>query len=234
MAQMIDFFMGPFFAFSASLMILGLLRLFIITILDMRSAFMNAGDKNIRFLKVIKETVEWMLPGKNTVNTAVIFSVISYVFHIGLIIVTVFLFEHIIIWKHIFKFGWPAVGKAAADILTLITIISGLILLGYRIFSRTRRNLSAARDYFFLILILVIFVSGYLIPGSFPFLSFESRMLIHVLCGNFIMIIFPFTRLAHCVLYPLIRLASAIAWHFPSNAGRELNKLLYGEENKKI
>ncbi len=83
-------------------------------------------------------------------------------------------------------------------------------------------------------LILVIFISGYLIPGQTRFLSFESRMLIHILSGNLAMIIFPFTRLAHCILFPVLRLASAIAWHFPSNAGRELNRLLYGEEIKKI
>jgi len=234
MAKMIDFLMGPFFAFSALLMILGLLRLFIITILDMRAAFRNAGDKNIKFSKVIRETLIWMLPGKNIINTSAVFSVISFIFHIGLIIVPVFLFEHIIIWKYIFKFGWPAIGKNAADILTLITIACGLILLGYRVFSRKRRNLSGAWDYFFLILILVIFISGYLIPGETRFLSFESRMLIHILSGNLAMIIFPFTRLAHCILYPLLRVASIIAWHFPSNAGRELNRLLYGEEIKKI
>src|SRR4030042_2225378 len=233
MARTIDFLIGPFFAFSSLLMILGLLRLFIITILDMRAAFRNAGDKNIKFSKIIKETLVWMLPGKNTINTSVVFSVVSFIFHIGLIIVPVFLFEHIIIWKHIFKFGWPAIGKSAADILTLITIACGLILLGYRVFSRKRRNLSGAWDYFFLMLILVIFISGCLIPVETRFLSFESRLLIHVLCGNFAMIIFPFTRLAHCILFPLLRVASAVAWHFPSNAGRELNRLLYGEAIKK-
>ncbi len=234
MAQTIDFLIGPFFAFSSLLMMLGLLRLFIITILDMRAAFRNAGDKNIKFSKIIMETLIWMIPGKNMLNTSVFFSVISFIFHIGLIIVPVFLFEHVIIWKHIYKFGWPAIGKSAADILTLITIACGLILLGYRLFSQKRRNLSGAWDYFFLILILVIFISGYLIPGEIRFLGFDSRMLIHALCGNLAMIIFPFTRLAHCILYPLLRLASAIAWHFPPNAGRDLNRLLYGEEIKKI
>jgi nitrate reductase gamma subunit len=233
MAQMIDFFMRPFFAFSAALMILGLVRLFIITVIDMRNAFRNAGDKDIKFFKVIKETAAWLLPGKNTVRTAAVFSIISIIFHIGLIIVPVFLFEHIIIWKHVFKFGWPAIGKETADIMTLITIICGLTLLGYRLFSGTRRNLSQARDYAFLILILFIFTSGYMITGSDSFLSFETRMLIHIICGDIAMIIFPFTRLSHCILYPVLRLASAIAWHFPRNSSKELNKLLYGEENKR-
>lgn len=234
MAQVIDFFMWPFFTFSAVLAVLGLARLFVITIIDMRNAFRNAGDKNIIFSRVIKETIVWLLPGRNMIRTAVVFSIISFIFHIGLIIVPVFLFEHILIWKHIFKFGWPAIGKEAADIITVVTIICGLILLGYRIFSETRRNLSQARDYAFLILILIIFSSGYTITGTDRFLNFEVRMLIHIICGNIAIIIFPFTRLSHCILYPILRLASAIAWHFPRNAGRELNTLLYGEENKKI
>ena len=234
MAQMIDFFMRPFFIFSVSIMILGLLRLFIITIIDIRNAVKSAGDKDIKYFRIIRTTLAWMLPGKNTTNTEIIFSIVSFIFHIGLILVPIFLMEHIIIWKKAFGFGWPAFGKQIADIFTIITIISGIILLGYRIISRHRRNFSSMHDYLLLVLILIIFISGYSLPRNFNPSGFQVNMLVHIICGNLIMIILPFTRLAHCILYPLLRLASTIAWHFPPNAGKELNKLLYGEENKKI
>ncbi|MBN2039981.1 MAG: hypothetical protein JW864_08075 [Spirochaetes bacterium] len=234
MAQMIDFFMKPFFIFSVSVMILGLLRLFIKTIIEIRRVIKTAGDKDFKYTKIFMATLSWIIPGKNTVNTAVVYSIVSFVFHIGLILVPVFLMEHIIIWKGAFGFGWPALGKQAADVLTVITILSGIILLGYRLFSKQRRKLSSVHDYLFLILILVIFISGYFLPKTYSPFNVQVNMLIHIVCGNLILIILPFTRLAHCILYPLLRLASAVAWHFPPNAGKELNKLLYGEENKKI
>lgn len=234
MAKIINFGMGPLFIFSVSIMILGLLRLFIITVLNIRNAAKNAGDKNFKYLSVLKSTISWMIPGKNIRNTQIIFSTISIIFHIGLILVPVFLFEHIIVWRKAFGFSWPVFNKITADTLTIITIICTLILIAYRIFSTFRRNLSSGRDYFFLLLILIIFLSGFIIPRKFNPFGYEAVMLIHVIAGNLAMIIFPFTRLAHCVLFPLMRPASSVAWHFPRNAGKELNKILYGEENKII
>lgn len=234
MARIIDFGMGPLFIFSVSIMILGLLRLFIITVLNIRNVTKNAGDKNFKYLSVLKSTITWMIPGKNIWNTQIFFSTISIIFHIGLILVPIFLFEHILIWKKIFGFGWPAFSEIIVDTLTIITIICTLILIAYRIFSKFRRNLSSGGDYFFLLLILIIFLSGYLIPRKFNPFGYEITLMIHIIAGNFAMIIFPFTRLAHCVLFPLMRLSSSVAWHFPGNAGREMNKILYGQENKKI
>lgn len=234
MLQVIEFAMGPLFRFALSLMILGLLRLTIKTIQDIRRALQNAGDKNIPYLSVIKTTLEWMIPSKNTVNTQVLFSIISFSFHIGLFVVPIFLLEHILLWRKVLGFSWLAVEENFADVLTILTIINGLILLGYRIFNRARRSLSSIQDYVFLILIISIFTSGYLVSRPFNPLGYESAMLIHVICGNTVLLLIPFTRLSHGILFPLLRLASTIAWHFPPNAGKELNKVLYGEENRKI
>ncbi len=234
MAHLIELATGPFFTFSISLMILGLLRLILKTIFDIRKALKNAGDKNIPYLRVVRETVEWMIPWRNTIRTQPFFSIVSFVFHIGLVLAPLFLMEHIIIWRKLFRFGWPAMGKIAIDILALLAVFGGIILLGFRIISRKRRELSSVQDYLFLIFILVLFISGHLVSRPYNPLGFEAAMLIHAICGNLLLILFPFTRLSHCVLYPLLRLASTMAWHFPSNAGRELNKLLYGQENKKI
>ena len=234
MEQVLEFAMGPLFRFSLSIMILGLLRLMIKTILDMRRALQNAGDKNIPYLSIVRTTLEWMVPSKNIANTQVLFSVISFLFHIGLIAVPIFLLEHILLWSKVFGFSWPAMGKNFTDVLTILTIVSGSILLGYRIFHKARRKLSSVLDYIILILILFIFTSGYLVSRPFNPLGYESAMLIHVICGNAILLIVPFTRLAHGILYPLLRLASTIAWHFPPNAGKDLNKVLYGKENKEI
>jgi nitrate reductase gamma subunit len=234
MAYLIEFATGPLFTFSISLMILGLLRLILITVLDIRKALKNAGDKNIPYLKVVKETIQWMIPWKNTIRTQPFFSIVSFIFHIGLVLAPLFLMEHIIIWRKVFGFGWPAIGKPVIDILALLTVIGGIILLGLRIISRKRRDMSSAQDYLLLIFILVLFISGHFISRPYNPLEFETAMLIHAMCGNFLLILFPFTRLSHCVLYPLLRLASTVAWHFPRNAGRDFNKLLYGQEKKKI
>ena len=41
-------------------------------------------------------------------------------------------------------------------------------------------------------------------------------MLIHVYAGNLIMVMIPFTKIAHCVLMPLSQFISNLAWKFPA------------------
>jgi len=49
--------------------------------------------------------------------------------------------------------------------------------------------------------------------------TYQSLMLVHVYSANLIMLLIPFTKIAHCVLAPLSQLVTAIAWKFPAGAG---------------
>jgi hypothetical protein len=40
-------------------------------------------------------------------------------------------------------------------------------------------------------------------------------MLLHVLSGNLVFLLIPFTKIAHCVLMPLSQFVITIAWRFP-------------------
>jgi nitrate reductase gamma subunit len=47
-------------------------------------------------------------------------------------------------------------------------------------------------------------------------------MLIHVLSGNLIFVLMPFTKLAHCVIMPFSQFIIAIAWRFPARSDDEI------------
>ncbi len=44
-------------------------------------------------------------------------------------------------------------------------------------------------------------------------------MLLHVYAAALIMLLIPFTKIAHCVLTPLSQIVTAVAWKFPPGAG---------------
>jgi hypothetical protein len=44
-------------------------------------------------------------------------------------------------------------------------------------------------------------------------------MLLHVYSADLIMLMIPFTKIAHCVLAPLSQLVTAISWKFVPGAG---------------
>ncbi|MBF0429999.1 MAG: hypothetical protein HQK83_01870 [Fibrobacteria bacterium] len=233
MEQFLEFAKGSLFAGSFVIMVLGLARTAFITLWGTKNALDKAGDKNIPYKALIKETFEWMIPIKHITNSRSAISIVSVVFHIGLIIVPLFLLDHILLWQKL-GLSWPGIPAAIANVLTITTIVTGGILLLNRIFHRDTRFLSSVIDYALLVLILAIFINGFIASKPFNPIPYNLVMVIHVMAGNLILILVPFSKLAHCFLYPIMRIASNIAWHFPARAGEEVNKTLYGEENKKV
>jgi nitrate reductase gamma subunit len=44
-------------------------------------------------------------------------------------------------------------------------------------------------------------------------------MLLHLLSANTVMLLLPFTKIAHCVLQPMSQLVTALSWKFVPGAG---------------
>jgi len=230
MSPMLEFARGPLFVFCFAVMCLGLVRNGLLALFDMIRAVRRAGDRDVPYGQLVRETLIGLLPFR----ADVLFSMFSFLFHIGLVIVPIFLLDHILLWRSGVGIAWPALPRIAANILTLVTLGTGLVLLGYRIFSPHMRFVSGTMDYGLLVLILVLFATGFIASRPFSPMPYDSAMLIHVLCGDAILFLIPFTKLSHCVLYPLLRVSSNVAWRFPSHAGEEITKTLYGKEVRKV
>jgi len=89
-------------------------------------------------------------------------------------------------------------------------------------------------DYLLLVLVLNIFISGFVAGRAWNPVPYDSLMLFHTLNGGILLLITPFTKVAHCVLFPLIRLGSEIAWRFTPQGGDEVVKTLHGPQGRKI
>jgi nitrate reductase gamma subunit len=221
---------GPIFQFAFLFMVLGLARHVILAVFGIVKALRAASDKRIPFKTVLKATAGWLIPVKK-VKCNPLFSAVSMVMHVGLIVVPVFLFSHVALWERSIGLSLPALPLGISDFLTLITIAAIFALLAMRIISRDGRALSRFEDYAILILLAVPFISGYLAlhPQLNPF-SYTATMLVHVLSANLLFILMPLTKLAHAVLMPGTQLAAEVAWHFPADSGRKVAVALQKEE----
>ncbi len=160
-----------------------------------------------------------------------LFSVTSIVFHVSIIITPLFLAGHILLWKRGLGVSWPAMGNVAADGLSLVAVASVVLLLLLRVGSRTARAISRPQDYLLLVLIAVPFVSGLLAmhPHYNPF-SYDGVMLVHVLAGNLVLMLIPFTKLSHVALLPFTQLVTELSWHLEPGAGLRVAQALHKEE----
>jgi hypothetical protein len=58
-------------------------------------------------------------------------------------------------------------------------------------------------------------------------------MFVHVMSGNLVLVMIPFSKLSHAVLFPTTQLVSEMAWHLVPNSGEKV-VLSLGKENEPI
>ncbi len=227
----IDFAEGPLFAIAFLIMVLGLGRQVILQ-------FYLLSVKKGRILRkapwksIVKETLSWAIPFRHMDPETSLFTWSSFLMHLGLLLVPLFLLDHIRRWEGFLGVGLPALGAGTADFLTLLTIVCGCSLLILRTFFTRHRMVSRPSDYVLLILVILPFVSGYMAhhPGVNPF-PWEALMLTHLLSAELLFVAMPFTKLSHVVLFFFDRI-SAVHWQLRPGAGDKVARALYGEEVK--
>ena len=233
METLLEWARGPCFIFAFTFMLLGLIRHVTLTCWEMIRVMRRAGDKTLPYAQIFLSTVKWLFPiGK--MKNQFFYSLTSFLFHIAVLIVPIFLGGHIALWARGLGFSWPAIPNNVADVLTLVAIITAVALMVQRATARATRTLSRFQDYILPLIIAVPFASGYLLMHTSinPF-SFESTFLVHIMSANILFILVPMTKLSHTALIPGAQLVSEVAWHWPSDSGSKLGMAL-GKEGEPV
>lgn len=217
MEAILDFARGPLFRFCFAVMVLGLLRLLILDLINIRHAYKIAGDKVIPWKRTVIKSLEWFVPIRRVFNVRPLYSLFSILFHVGLLLVPLFLMAHVRLWPTLVSSWWPTLPKAWADILTISTIVFAVLLLFGRWLSKSSSFLSRKQDYLWPLILLVPFVTGMICAQTAvgP-QGYRLAMLFHVLSADLILLLIPFTKIAHCVLMPMSQFVAAVAWKFPA------------------
>jgi nitrate reductase gamma subunit len=234
MDTLIDFGRGPLFRFAVAIALLGLLRHVALSVWGLWQARRRAGDRRLALGPILARTFVALNPLRYFAGNRWLYSILSVAFHAGLILVPALLAGHVRLWRRGLGVGWPALPMAAADVLTLITVATGLLLLVGRTWSYASRRLSRPQDWLLPPLIALAFGSGYLLahPARNPF-DLGLTTLVHVWVGDLLLLLTPFTKIAHCVLLPFSQVVSEMAWRLVPGAGHEVRKTL-GKEGQPI
>lgn len=224
---------GPFFWVAFTVMLLGLGRHLALTLHEAARAHRRAGDRTVPGRRVLAETVRWLVPTSRLRNRWP-YSATTFLFHVGVILVPLFLAGHVALWKRALGLSWPALPDPVATVLTLVTIAAAVAVVVQRLASGESRVLSRFQDYGLPLLVALVFGAGFMVmhPAWNPFAR-DPVFLVHVLGGDLLLFLVPFTKLTHIVLLPLTQLVGELAWHFPPEAGRRVGVAL-GKEGEPI
>ena len=223
MESWLEFARGPLFRLSFAILILGLLRILFLDIWGAYKAYRKAGDKSMPWKLILNRSMEWLFPVKRVAHNRPVYSIFSILFHIGLILVPIFLFAHVKLWKRSVGISWMTLPYNLAYWLTVSTIVFAIALIIGRIFNKSSSFISRKQDYLWPVLLIIPFITGFVCANlNVDPKSYQFFMLMHVLSGDLIFVLIPFTKIAHCVLMPLSQVVCTLAWKFPPNTDEDI------------
>lgn len=234
--QLLDWARGPLFVASMVVLLAGLLRVIALNLVSLAILVRRShrNGRTIPWRVVLLNTLKAMRPAPSGRSARGLYSTISIIFHVCIVVAPLFLAAHVLLWQRGLGLSWPTLSMQVADALTIGAIIATVLLLLLRVGSAHARAISRSQDIFVLVLILAPFISGFLAmhPPINPF-SYEAAMLVHVMSGNLILILIPFSKISHVVLLPLSQLYSELGWHLQPSAGERVALELH-KENEAI
>ena len=203
MNAFIDFIMGPMVWISALVFLFGLVFKLIKIIQEVREK--ESFIFSYMSLKYSLRSIgAWLIPFfPESTKKSPVFWGVSYLFHILLFAVPFFLASHIVLVDEAFQISWPALNDGVADIMTILVIFA-LVFFGVRrAVVPEVKFLTSIMDYILLTIVMLPFLTGFL--AYHQIFLYKWIMIAHILSGELMLIIIPFSRFSHMITAPLTR-----------------------------
>lgn len=224
----IDVARGPLLRLSLLIMGLGLARTALLQVAELVLAWRQAGDKAVAWRLPLTRTAAWLVPVRALrPGDRTLYSIASFAFHVAILALPVFLAGHVAIWRREIGLSLPALPAAVADALTAVALVALVGMWGGRALTAHRRRLSHAQDWLLPPLFITCLLAGWLTahPTSCPF---DARVayLLHLVTANAVLLIVPFSKLQHMVLFWTSHTSSELGWRFSPGAGARVRASL--------
>jgi len=146
----------------------------------------------------------WIIPFATT-NWKMhpVLTIVTFAFHICLIITPVFLLSHAILWDESLNISLWSLSDGVADIMTLIVVGSCIFFLVRRLVLQEVQYVTSASDYVILAIVAAPFVTGFI--AYHQWVNYQFFMILHIISGEIMLVAIPFTRLSHMLFSPFTR-----------------------------
>lgn len=152
----------------------------------------------------LRSIVHWIVPfGSTNSRRNPLFSLITFAFHLCLLILPLFLLAHVVLIKEAWDISWWYLPEALADVMTVVVVGACVFFLVRRLVLPEVKYLTTASDFVILAIVAAPFVTGFWAHHQWP--GFEVVGLLHILSGEVMLVAIPFTRLSHMLFFPFTR-----------------------------
>lgn len=152
----------------------------------------------------LRSIVRWLIPyGTHSWRFYSFFTVLVFVFHIGLLITPVFLQGHNVLLQERWGFHLPSLPEGVSDAMTVTVMAAAFFIVLRRISLPEVRILTSFYDIVLILIAVAPFFTGFMAYHQIG--NYEAWLIAHILCGEIMLVAIPLTKLSHFLLFFLSR-----------------------------
>lgn len=151
-----------------------------------------------------RSIINWLIPF-NSIGwqKSPITTIVTFIFHICLFLVPIFLSAHVILWDYFWGVDYWSLPNEVADYMTIAVIAACIYFAVRRIVQKEVKYVSQPMDWLVLIIAFLPFATGFL--AYHQIFDYQVIIIAHIITGEIMLASIPFTRLSHMLFAPLMR-----------------------------
>jgi len=157
-------------------------------------------NKDLAVKGALRSIFHWLIPyASASWRQKPVFAAAFFLLHIGLVLVPIFLYAHVMVVAERFGVSWPTLPDGLADILTILAVAAGVFILLRRFGLSEVRIITTPHDLWIMAISLAPLVTGFVAAHQAG--DNSGWLLAHIVTGEIWLIAIPFTKLSHVVLF---------------------------------
>ncbi len=152
----------------------------------------------------LRSILHWSIPfGSRNMRMRPSFTIVSFLFHICLLLTPILTLGHVALWKESWGVSWWTLPSWLSVWMTVMVVLAAIMFFMRRIADPTVRLVSTWGDFVLVALVAAPFVTG--LMAHFQVGDYDTVIMIHMWSGAIWLAMIPFTRIAHMLFFPLTR-----------------------------
>ncbi|MCU0302944.1 MAG: hypothetical protein MUC56_02650 [Thermoanaerobaculales bacterium] len=152
----------------------------------------------------LRSLAHWLVPfGGANMRRRPAYTLLSWAFHIGVLVTPLFVMGHAVLWQEAWGFRWWSLPAGLADAMSLVVVGVCLFFIVRRLIRPEVRNVSYPSDFVLALVVMAPFLTGFIAHRQW--LPYEPMIIIHGLSGVLGLLVLPWTRLVHMMWFVFTR-----------------------------
>ena len=152
----------------------------------------------------LRSILHGLIPfGSSDMRKQPMLTIISFIFHLCVVVLPIFLLAHIVLWYESWEIQWWSLPDLLADLMALAVILACIYFIARRLLIREVKQVTRPMDFGLLIIILLTFLTGFLAYHQWG--PYRPMLILHIISSETLLVVLPFSKLGHMLSFAFSR-----------------------------